>query len=148
MPLEKRCMRGRAGTGRRLLRAAGGQVYAGCTRRRCSAISRPVQIQSGRGRDVVEGPGTRPGRPISRLCNASDVSFGCSALLVQDLETLDHVAGKILASREPSVFVAAAVVCLDRLRNDEMSYGVGCNPKREHGLRKSSSTGMSAATSN
>ncbi len=57
--------------------------HAGCTRRQCSAMSRPVQIHT-RSRPAMwsrkrTSPVIRPGRPISRSCRASDISFGRSA---------------------------------------------------------------------
>jgi hypothetical protein len=52
----------------------------------------------------------RPGRPVSPVVQCQRHQLGVlGTFLVQDLEAVDHIAGEILAGREPEILVEAVV---------------------------------------
>src|SRR5262249_8460933 len=53
------------------------------------------------------------------------------ALSIHDLKAVNHVAGKILASRKAAVFVEPVVIGLKGIRNDQMSRATDRNPIRQ-----------------
>ncbi len=73
-------------------------------------------------------PVIRPGRPISRSCSASDISFGRSALGVKRLEAIDHVAGEILGARKAVVLIEAIVVGLEGIGDHQVARAIDGDP--------------------
>src|SRR5579863_5021555 len=83
-------------------------------------------------RDVVEkadqpgDPARAPDQPVVHRQRHQPWPVG--ALGIERLEAIDHVAGEIVAGREPAVLVEAVVVGLERIGDDEVARAANRHP--------------------